>query len=764
MVPSISVIASGARRSLPFLSPRLPRIFSKFSQWLNLLSSCTWCGIHVPAVPVILNLFQDLPFPGLWEKYSTASYFFIKGLIQKYLLLPKNAYNFSMKKISDHLVKVISSLPKTPWVYQMKNESWEIIYVGKSINLKSRVSSYFQKSSDLTLAKRQMVDIIADIETISCENEMESLILETNLIKYHKPKYNILMKDDKNLVYIKVNQKSVVSTVSYTRVKKNDGAFYFGPYTGGMQITKNLPILKKMFQICSKIPRFTGTKEAPILVEKNPSPCLDYYFGKCSGICTGDISALKIHEQNIAKFIDCMRWNTAKILSDLQEEMNIYAKKLEFEHANEVKSQIEFIQNLQSRQSVRDVVDGQSDAIAWQEKNGTLYIVVVVLRSGQVVSVLRHFTKIAGESQSAIISQFLAQKYIESRDMPDQIFVPKIVWEKVLGQFFKSKKIDIIIPKKWAKKQLLDFATNQCREFAFKSQMASLEQKTGTKQHMKHILEVLGFEVPKKWPISFECYDISHTHGQFTYASRVVIKNGKPDPSCYKKYKIKTLEKGEIDDFASHREVMYRRGLEAREQENLPHLIIIDGGKWQLSRALSGLRQGYNEAVKEEGNQSSTLSSRTWSGISEKWLNWSQRDPETSSGWQKPNPPAGEDWGESMFQENFSICSIAKREEEIFIPNRKKPILFKKGSPELMILQKARDESHRFSLNANRSARTKSMKKNILEALPWIGPATRKKLLKKASSIDGIRELSENELLKIVRKNQLETLRDHGLV
>ncbi|MBS9784056.1 hypothetical protein KGV55_01775, partial [Candidatus Gracilibacteria bacterium] len=252
------------------------------------------------------------------------------------------------------------------------------------------------------------------------------------------------------------------------------------------------------------------------------------------------------------------------------------------------------------------------------------------------------------------------------------------------------------------------------------------------KKHMQNILEVLGLEVSKKGPILFECYDISHTHGQFTYASRVVIKNGKPDTSAYKKYKIKTLEKREIDDFASHREVMYRRGLEAREQENLPHLIIIDGGKGQLSRALSGLRQGYNEAVKKEENQKS--------------------------------PPVRGDLGGIISRDNFPICSIAKREEEIFIPSQKNPILFEKGSPELMILQKARDESHRFSITANRSARTKSMKKNILEALPGIGPATRKKLLKKAGSIEEIGKLPENELLKIINKNQLKVLREHGVV
>lgn len=193
-----------------------------------------------------------------------------------------------------------------------------------------------------------------------------------------------------------------------------------------------------------------------------------------------------------------MRGNTAKILADLQEKMLEYAKNLEFEKAGEVKSQIEFIRNLQERQSVRDVVDGDSDAIFWQEKNATLYIVVVIVRAGQVVSVLRHFTQTGDEEISAIVSQFLAQRYIENSDRPSQIFVPKVTFEKVLGDFFEVQKIKILTPQKGAKKQLLDFAKNQCREFAFKSQMASLEQKTGTKKHMQNILEVLGLEVSKK--------------------------------------------------------------------------------------------------------------------------------------------------------------------------------------------------------------------------------------------------------------------------
>jgi excinuclease ABC subunit C len=232
---------------------------------------------------------------------------------------------------------------------------------------------------------------------------------------------------------------------------------------------------------------------------------------------------------------------------------------------------------------------------------------------------------------------------------------------------------------------------------------------------MKNILEKLGYPIPAKWEIVFECYDISHTDGHFTYASRVVMVDGRPDPSRYKKYKIKTLQDGDIDDYASHREVMIRRTIEWVEQDNFPHLIIIDGGKWQLSSALSGIKEGLYTAKHEESSI----------------------------------PP---------------ICSIAKREEEIFVPNNTTPIIFKHGTPELMVLQKCRDESHRFSITANRSARTKSMKKNILEEIPGIWPVTRKKLLKIAGSVEGIKNIKLEEIEKICTKSQIESLRDHAIL
>ena len=314
------------------------------------------------------------------------------------------------------------------------------------------------------------------------------------------------------------------------------------------------------------------------------------------------------------------------------------------------------------------------------------------------------------------------RQYIDNVDLPSILILPFLIIDEAFIEFISSLDVQIEIPKIWPKKELLDFTRNQLREYAYKRELATLENKILTRDHMVRVLDRIGYPIPIKWEIIFECYDISHTDGHFTYASRVVIVNGKPDPKRYKKYKIKTLEDGMIDDFASHREVMVRRTLEWIRENNLPHLIIIDGWKWQLSSALSGIREGIYLTSQDTEVQKIPLDT------------------------------------------DIPLCSIAKREEEIFIPGNKEPIMFDKWTPELMVLQKARDESHRFSITANRSARTKAMKKNILEELPGIGPVTRRKLLKIAGSVDGIKDISTEELSHICTVTQIETLRDHGII
>ena len=648
-----------------------------------------------------------------------------------------------MKKIPEHIAHILQNLPKTPWVYQMKDKTGKIIYVGKAKNLRSRVSSYFREGLDLTVAKRNMVGQIVDIETILCQTEVEALVLETNLIKHFSPKYNILMKDDKNLSYLKITTGKIPELIK-TRQKINDGAKYFGPFTQGMNLSENIKSLRRMFKIRACKMKFSDIGGKITITDKagRGVPCMDYYIGICPAPCLLKRESINEHNQNISDLQEFLSGKTNKILENLREKMQFFAKNLEFEKAQKIKEEIAAIEMFSERQIARDMVDGDVDACVILEKYNQIFVGLTSVRDGKIIGVFRSSVDAKWATISEVFSQFLVRQYSDDfADIPKILIVEKNFDDEVLETFLQMKKIQIATPQIGTKKELLDFTKNQLREFAYKKELQSLENNTLTRRHMEQILERLNYQIPKKWPIFFECYDISHTHGQFTYASRVVIKNGKPDTDNYKKYKIKSLRDGEIDDFASHQEVMMRRTMEGLSQRNFPNLIIIDGGKWQLSSALEGIFLGIEKFLSE--NNPEKL---------EKFL--SEKSENLAIQWQKISEILGGEVG---------ICSIAKREEEVFLPGQKNPILFEKWTPELMVIQKARDESHRFSITANRNARGKSMKKNVLEELPGIGPTTRKKLLKIAGSIDEIKNLDETEILKILNKKQLEALRDHGL-
>lgn len=648
-----------------------------------------------------------------------------------------------MKKISEHIAHILQNLPKTPWVYQMKDKVGKIIYVGKAKNLRSRVSSYFREGQDLTVAKRNMVGQIVDIETILCQTEVEALVLETNLIKHFSPKYNILMKDDKNLSYLKITTGKIPELIK-TRQKINDGAKYFGPFTQGMNLSENIKSLRRMFKIRACKMKFSDIGGKITITDKagRGVPCMDYYIGICPAPCLLKRENINEHNQNISHLQEFLSGKTNKILENLREKMQIFAKNLEFEKAQKIKEEIAAIEMFSERQIARDMVDGDVDACVILEKYNQIFVGLTSVRDGKIIGVFRSSVDAKWATISEVFSQFLVRQYSDDfADIPKILLVEKNFDDEILEAFLQMKKIQILTPQIGTKKELLDFTKNQVREFAYKKELQSLENNTLTRGHMEQILERLKYSIPKKWPIFFECYDISHTHGQFTYASRVVIKNGKPDTDNYKKYKIKSLRAGEIDDFASHQEVMMRRTMEGLSQGNFPNLIIIDGGKWQLSSALEGISLGIEKFFDE--NNPEKL---------KKFL--SEKSEHLDAKWRQISEILGGDVG---------LCSLAKREEEVFLPGQKNPILFEKWTPELMVIQKARDESHRFSITANRSARGKSMKKNVLEELPGIGPTTRKKLLKIAGSIDEIKNLDQTEILKIVNKKQLETLRDHGI-
>jgi excinuclease ABC subunit C len=641
---------------------------------------------------------------------------------------------------SEKIHNLMKILPARPGIYKMLNATGNILYVWKSIHLKNRVSSYFNGKSKLNAAKIQMVEQVDSFEWIETSNEIEALVLETNLIKQHLPKYNILMKDDKNLSYI-VFTGNWVEEVYRTRQKPNNGTFFW-PYTSQANITQSVKTLRQIFKIRSCKMKFRvntntwhgNTTENPTVLitakaGKTP-PCMDYYIGLCPAPCLLTQASLLEHQENVDRLKKFLRGNMSEVIDNLKQKMMVHAKNLEFEEAAKIKEQVVGISHLGEKQIARDAISGNYDAVVILEKYGSFFGTISKLRNGEISGVFH--TRIETqlwEEISEIAENFIARSYLEDISIEEN-------WEE---WYYSGKKATVLfgketytenclrilvpfwyqteVPEQGAKNDFLKFTKTNALNFAMRDEMEKLTKHKFTRSTMENILWVLGYEIPKNGAITFECYDNSHTDGHFTVAARTVSVNGKPTPDMYRKYKLKTLITDKIDDFESMREIMERRVIEGVENNNFPTLILIDGGKWQLSSALEWV---------------------------ERWL----KKLEASGKNPIPLP---------------YFASLAKREEEIFIPGQPDSFRFEYWSPELMLLQGIRDEAHRFSITFNRSLRTKSMKKNILEELPGFWPVTRKKLLKHAGSIDKIQEMSLQELQLYCTKVQIETLEWHGL-
>lgn len=405
-----------------------------------------------------------------------------------------------MKKTPENIIKILKNLPKTPGVYQMKNASGTVIYVGKAINLYSRVNSYFREGQLLTAAKKNMVSQIADIEIILCSSEVEALTLETNLIKHLSPKYNILMKDDKNMSYIKISQ-NVVAEVLRTRQKLSDGAKYFGPYAAGANIAGSLKTLRRIFKIRACRMKFSHQKGKIEITDRagRGIPCMDYYIGICPAPCLLKAENLQKHAENIENFEKFLRGNTSEVMESLNAKMREFAKNLEFEKANEMKTEIAALEMLSERQIARDAIPGDHDAAVLYEKYGQFFLGLTKIRDGKIIAVFRFVVEGKNTTADEAFLQFLARQYVgEVDDLPKIILIENPIDDAFLEKFFAEKNIEIASPKIGAKKEILDFTKNQLREYAYKKELQSIETKTLTRGNMENVLEQLGYETPKK--------------------------------------------------------------------------------------------------------------------------------------------------------------------------------------------------------------------------------------------------------------------------
>lgn len=621
---------------------------------------------------------------------------------------------------------ILKTIPKLPWIYQYFNAKWKIIYIWKSVNLHSRVNSYFNWKSKLNFAKKKMVDEIDKIETIITNTAIESLLLETTLIKKHKPKYNILMKDDKNHTYIKITDE-IFPKVIKTRIK-NKSWKYFGPYISSNYVNNVIKITKKIFghRSCNIV--FENEKKIKVS-NWSKIPCIDYYIGRCSAPCLLKDENIKNYNENIKNIANFLSWDFLKTIESLKIKMQQYAKNLEFEKASEIKKDIASIESLNQNQIVRDIIGNDADIINFVEKYDKFYISKIEVRWEKITWIYNFEIENKLKDLDESIAYFIENNYLENNKKLTLILPKKINLDK---EILNELKLKIEIPKIWEKTDILNLAYKNAFEFATKNHLASLSVKWFTKKDMSDLLEILGYKKINK-NIVFECNDISHISGNHTVASRSVIENWKTNPQKYRKFKIKTLGIGEINDFDSMREIITRRLVEIKKTWIIPDLIIIDGWKWQLSSVMEVIEKFKNNP----------------SFINDILLNKDDRELCKQEDFiQKIN--------------SLQLVSLAKKEEELFLPFSKKSIIIDKESNILRMIQKIRDEAHRFAITFNRDSRIISNKKNILEEIPGIWPKTRSKLLKHYWSIDNIQ--NDDELKKILKKPQIETLENHGII
>ncbi len=536
------------------------------------------------------------------------------------------------------ILEKIKTLPKTSGVYIMKDDLGQIIYIGKAKNLKNRVSQYFLKNQTHNKV-RAMVEKVHDFDYFLTPSEIDALALESNLIKEHQPFYNILLKDGKAFPYIKIDTKSDFPRVEIVRRIKNDGSKYFGPYISGISIHDVVDIINYVFPIrkCKlNIGKATVSRE-----------CLNYSLGLCSAPCTGKISK-EDYSKIIGEVIDFLNGNDNLVETKLEERMKNQIEVENFEGAIETREKLKMVQRLKEKSVASLPKDISLDAFAQVSTSYGDAICVLTLRNGKVLGVNCFYAPEGADNEDAL-SSFIVQYYSGNITPPKEIITSKAMENtddicKILG-----KNITIHHAIKGVKSKIIDMAKDNAVEF--------LQKKSNLEERKRHnifsALETLQKTLNlSKLPNRMECYDISHLFGEESVASMVVFENGMPKKKEYRKFKIKTV--AGIDDFASMYEVLTRRIKRYQENDEsfnkMPDLLVIDGGKGQLSSAVQALKDN-----------------------------------------------------------NFhcDIISLAKKFEEVYTPNSNIPVMLKRGSPELTMLQRIRDEAHRFAITFHRTRRDK---------------------------------------------------------
>jgi excinuclease ABC subunit C len=580
----------------------------------------------------------------------------------------------------------LKALPAKPGVYLFKDKEGKVIYVGKAANLNSRVRSYFGAPSSLSAKIQRLVSKIQDFEFIVTNSEQEALILECNMIKKYTPRYNVRLKDNKTFPYLKIDINEDWPGVYITRRVQKDGARYFGPFASAGSVRKTLRLIKKIFPFRSCSKRIEG---------KDKRPCLDYYIHRCLGPCIGAVEKQEYHDV-INQVILFLQGKQELILRELNAKMKAAAQQLQFERAALLRDQIKAIEKVIEGQRIATTLQGEKDIIGLAQNEKQAYVELFSIRNNKLIGQDYFIMEgIQGESPGQIMTSFVKQYYSSASYIPPLILLQHPVDEPaVLSEWLEQQRgsrVELQVPQRGTKKKLVDTAAEnavQGLELAQTKEM-KVEVISSGLQELKNRLRL------PKMPRRIECYDVSNIQGALAVGSMVVLEKGRPKPAHYRRFRIKTV--AGADDYAMIQETLRRRFKRGLTGEGtwaiIPDLVLIDGGKGQLNAALELRRE--------------------------------------------------------LGLDSIPMASLAKENEEVFIPGDSQPVYIAKDSPALHILQRARDEAHRFAISYHRRLRHKEGITSALDNIPGIGPRRKKALLKKFGSIEAIKEASSEELSQI---------------
>lgn len=606
-----------------------------------------------------------------------------------------------------NLQEQLKILPEKPGVYIMKDSHEEIIYIGKAVSLKNRVRQYFQSSKNHSIKVKSMVKQIADFEYIVTDSELEALILECNLIKKHRPRYNVLLKDDKTYPYIKVTLQETYPRILITRRLVKDGSKYFGPYTSSYVIKQTLEVIRHVYpiRVCHKKIEENGSGERP---------CLNYHIKQCVGPCTGNVDVNE-YGKMIKEIIQILDGKQDRLLEKLKEKMQEASSKMEFEKAAQIRDQLRALEQIAQKQKMIDTSGSDQDVIAFARGIEEACVQIFFVRKGKLIGREHYMLDgVNGMERRDIMTQFMKQFYGGTPFIPREILLQEEIDDlEIIQQWLTEKregKVEIKVPLKGEKRKLI--------EMVQKNALITLEQfsekmrreKEKGEQALKELQEILHLS---KIPYRIEGFDISNIQGTDSVGSMVVLEEGKPKKSDYRRFKIKWIHGA--NDYASMQEIVYRRfcrGLEEREDlqkknisieqgkfSKLPDVVMIDGGL------------GHVQAVSKVFTE---------------------------------------------LELEIPLCGMVKDEKHRTrgLIYKGKEVVIDKNSELFKMITRLQDEAHRFAISYHQNLRGKSSLYSILDDIPNIGPIRKKALLRQFGGIDGIKNATKEQLKEIEEMNE----------